>query len=104
MSLALIFRPLAHCSPRGRDRAYKEYWHGPLTFGTTPRVRGLGEEACRPRNRQDGGLGFAPLRPAPARYARYLPKNVKIFSQPSTAAAGRYAGRCTEKKACPAPS
>jgi hypothetical protein len=25
----------------------------------------------------------------PARYARYLPKNVKIFSQPSTAASGR---------------
>jgi len=100
VSLALIFRPLPHCSPRGRDRAYQEYWHAPLTFETTQQVRGLREEACRLRGRQDAGRGFG----RSGRYARYLPKNVKIFSQPSTAACGRYAGRFTEKKACPAPS
>ena len=86
MSLALIFRPFTHCSPRGRDRAYSEYWHAPLTFGTTPWVRGLREEACRLRNRRDGADRGSRRSGC---YARYVPKNVKIFSQPSTAASGR---------------
>jgi len=101
VSLALIFRPLTHCSPRGRGRAYKEYWHAPLTFETTPGCAGYARKCAGCATGQDGGQG---LGATPARYARYLPKNVKIFCQPSTAASGRYAGRFTEKKACPAPS